>query len=157
MSNVTSFKIRTDIVGYCIDVFKWCYTCWNSEMTMNLLSRNFCYLHLVSNISWTSYGFCHRVKFSAVWRLCYLDRHKDGCQKPWLWPVINFLCKISMLLLISNELILLLKFKCICCFITFCLKVIYKGFFKSFIVLYANRICPEHHFVENRIENFPSV
>ena len=37
------------------------------------------------------------------------------------------------------------------------LKVIYKGFFKSFIVLYADRICPEHHFVENRIENFPSV
>ena len=28
------------------------------------------------------------------------------------------------------------------------LKVIYKGFFKSFIVLYADRICPEHHFVE---------
>ena len=37
------------------------------------------------------------------------------------------------------------------------LKVIYKGFFKSFTVLYADRICPEHHFVENRIENFPSV
>ena len=32
------------------------------------------------------------------------------------------------------------------------LKIIYKGFFKSFIVLYADRICPEHHFVENRIE-----
>ena len=30
-------------------------------------------------------------------------------------------------------------------------------FFKSFIVLYAYRILPEHHFVENRIENFPSV
>ena len=41
--------------------------------------------------------------------------------------------------------------------IVFVLKVIYKGFFKSFIVLYADRICPEHHFVENRIENFPSV
>ena len=41
--------------------------------------------------------------------------------------------------------------------ITSSLKVIYKGFFKSFIVLYADRICPEHHFVENRIENFPSV
>ena len=37
------------------------------------------------------------------------------------------------------------------------LKVIYKGFFNSFIVLYDDRICPEHHFVENRIENFPSV
>ena len=37
------------------------------------------------------------------------------------------------------------------------LKVIYKGFLKSFIVLYADRICPEHHFVENRIANFPSV
>ena len=37
------------------------------------------------------------------------------------------------------------------------LKVFYKGFFKSFIVLYADRICPEHHFVENRIENFQSV
>ena len=37
------------------------------------------------------------------------------------------------------------------------LKIIYKGFFKSFIVLYADRICPEHHFVENRIENFLSV
>ena len=37
------------------------------------------------------------------------------------------------------------------------LKIIYKRFFKSFIVLYADRICPEHHFVENRIENFPSV
>ena len=37
------------------------------------------------------------------------------------------------------------------------LKVIYKGFFKSFIVLYADTICPEYHFVENRIENFPSV
>ena len=37
------------------------------------------------------------------------------------------------------------------------IKVIYKGIFKSFIVLYADRICPEHHFVENRIENFPSV
>ena len=37
------------------------------------------------------------------------------------------------------------------------LKVIYKGFFKSFIVLYADRICPQHHFVENRIEKFPSV
>ena len=36
-------------------------------------------------------------------------------------------------------------------------KVIYKGFFKSFIVLYPYRICPEHHFVEIRIENFPSV
>ena len=36
-------------------------------------------------------------------------------------------------------------------------KAIYKGFFKSFIVLCADRICPEHHFVENRIENFPSV
>ena len=32
-----------------------------------------------------------------------------------------------------------------------------KDFFKSFIVLHADRICPEHHFVENRIENFPSV
>ena len=32
-----------------------------------------------------------------------------------------------------------------------------KDFLKSFIVLYAYRICPEHHFVENRIENFPSV
>ena len=40
---------------------------------------------------------------------------------------------------------------------TLSLKVIYKGFFKSFIVLYDDRICPEHHFVENRIENFPSV
>ena len=37
------------------------------------------------------------------------------------------------------------------------LKIIYKGFFKSFIVLYADRICPEHHFVENRIENSSSV
>ena len=37
------------------------------------------------------------------------------------------------------------------------LKIIYKGFFKSFIVLYADRICPEHHFVENRIKNSPSV
>ena len=38
-----------------------------------------------------------------------------------------------------------------------CLKIIYKGFFKSFVALYADRICSEHHFVENRIENFPSV
>ena len=37
------------------------------------------------------------------------------------------------------------------------LKIIYKGFFKSFIVSYADRMCPEHHFVENCIENFPSV
>ena len=37
------------------------------------------------------------------------------------------------------------------------LKVIYKGFFKSFVVLYADRICPEHHFSENRMENFPNV
>ena len=37
------------------------------------------------------------------------------------------------------------------------LKIIYKGVFKSFVALYADRICSEHHFVENRIENFPSV
>ena len=37
------------------------------------------------------------------------------------------------------------------------LKIIYKGFFKSFVALYADRICSEHHFVENRIENFLSV
>ena len=37
------------------------------------------------------------------------------------------------------------------------LKIIYKGFFKSFVALYADRRCSEHHFVENRIENFPSI
>ena len=39
---------------------------------------------------------------------------------------------------------------------SFYLKIIYKEFFKSFVALYADRICSEHHFVENRIENFPS-
>ena len=34
------------------------------------------------------------------------------------------------------------------------LKVIYKGCFKSFVALYANRICSDQHFVENRIEKF---
>ena len=34
------------------------------------------------------------------------------------------------------------------------LKVIYKGCFKSFVALYADRICPDQHFVENRIEKF---
>ena len=34
------------------------------------------------------------------------------------------------------------------------LKVIYKGCFKSFVALYADRICSDQHFVENRIEKF---
>ena len=34
------------------------------------------------------------------------------------------------------------------------LKVIYKGCFKSFDALYADRICSDQHFVENRIEKF---
>ena len=37
------------------------------------------------------------------------------------------------------------------------LKVIYKGSFKSFGALCADRICSDQHFVENCIENFPSV
>ena len=37
------------------------------------------------------------------------------------------------------------------------LKVIYKGCFKSFVALYADRICSDQHFVENCIEKFPSV
>ena len=36
------------------------------------------------------------------------------------------------------------------------LKVIYKGCFKSFVALYADRICSDQHFVENCIEKFPS-
>ena len=39
----------------------------------------------------------------------------------------------------------------------FWLKVIYKGCFKSFVALYADRICSDQHFVENCIEKFPSV
>ena len=34
------------------------------------------------------------------------------------------------------------------------LKVIYKGCFKSFVALYADRICSDQHFVENRMEKF---
>ena len=34
------------------------------------------------------------------------------------------------------------------------LKVTYKGCFKSFVALYADRICSDQHFVENRIEKF---
>ena len=34
------------------------------------------------------------------------------------------------------------------------LKVIYKGCFKSFVALYAERIYSDQHFVENRIEKF---
>ena len=34
------------------------------------------------------------------------------------------------------------------------LKVIYKGCFKSFVALYADRICSDQHFIENRIEKF---
>ena len=34
------------------------------------------------------------------------------------------------------------------------LKVIYKGCFKSFVALYADRKCSDQHFVENRIEKF---
>ena len=37
------------------------------------------------------------------------------------------------------------------------LKVIYKGSFKSFVALCADRICSDQHFVENCIEKFPSV
>ena len=37
------------------------------------------------------------------------------------------------------------------------LKVIYKGIFKSFVALCADRICSDQHFVENCIEKFPSV
>ena len=37
------------------------------------------------------------------------------------------------------------------------LKVIYKGCFKFFFALYADRICSDQHFVENCIEKFPSV
>ena len=37
----------------------------------------------------------------------------------------------------------------------FLLKVIYKGCFKSFVALYADRICSDQHFVENRIEKIP--
>ena len=37
------------------------------------------------------------------------------------------------------------------------LKIIYKGCFKSFAALYPDRICSDQHFVENRIEKFPSV
>ena len=37
------------------------------------------------------------------------------------------------------------------------LKVIYKGCFKFFVALYADRICSDQHFVENCIEKFPSV
>ena len=36
----------------------------------------------------------------------------------------------------------------------FLLKVIYKGCFESFVALYADRICSDQHFVENRIEKF---
>ena len=36
----------------------------------------------------------------------------------------------------------------------FVLKVTYKGCFKSFVALYADRICSDQHFVENRIEKF---
>ena len=36
-------------------------------------------------------------------------------------------------------------------------KVIYKGSFKSFVALCADRICSDQHFVENCIEKFPSV
>ena len=36
-------------------------------------------------------------------------------------------------------------------------KIIYKGCFKSFVALYADRICSDQHFVETRIEKFPSV
>ena len=39
-------------------------------------------------------------------------------------------------------------------FIDAALKVIYKGCFKSFVALYADRICSDQHFVENRIEKF---
>ena len=35
------------------------------------------------------------------------------------------------------------------------LKVIYKGCFKSFVALYADRICSDQHFVENRTEKIP--
>ena len=34
------------------------------------------------------------------------------------------------------------------------LKVKYKGCFKFFVALYADRICSDQHFVENRIEKF---
>ena len=34
------------------------------------------------------------------------------------------------------------------------LKVIYKGCFKFFVALYADRIFSDQHFVENRIEKF---
>ena len=37
------------------------------------------------------------------------------------------------------------------------LKIIYKGSFKSFVALYADRICSDQHFVENCIEEFPFV
>ena len=37
------------------------------------------------------------------------------------------------------------------------LKIIYKGSFKSFVALCADRICSDQHFVENCIEKFPSV
>ena len=40
---------------------------------------------------------------------------------------------------------------------TLLLKIIYKGSFKSFVALYADRICSDQHFVENCIEKFPSV
>ena len=36
----------------------------------------------------------------------------------------------------------------------FVLKVIYKGCFKFFVALYADRIFSDQHFVENRIEKF---
>ena len=37
------------------------------------------------------------------------------------------------------------------------LKIIYKGCFKSFVALYADKICSDQHCVENRIKKFPSV
>ena len=37
------------------------------------------------------------------------------------------------------------------------LKIIYRGSFKYFVALYADRICSDQHFVENCIEKFPSV
>ena len=40
------------------------------------------------------------------------------------------------------------------CMLSISLKVIYKGCFKSFVALYADRICSDQHFVENRIEKF---